>query len=690
MVTFTPQVLGSASWTRLGPELDTTISLRNTALASLATIAAVSAVLSACLAASTNGAVRSPPTGFVWGADPPRGTLGSFEEKTKSGFRPVSIEVDWAGLHDVNKDLKSDGDGQEGRQNGTSMPNLALFGHFGGFCGPKADNNSADLMMPTDYPEEEESIEVPFDYSGGLTDYGHGFRMWLLFLSIAIVCGWLCFSLTGKLFLLGLNLGGRLLGRPRRNRRMCHHCARRRTGSPAWKPDPWSRDARGGLAGDYSDESSSGDEDMEVAVNNEADFGCKHGVMTEHGPCDHVGCATGTIWVCINCDFWRCWQGTCADGERGREGFGRAPAMMASTVNRVQSLAHVVRQLVRRLPWAMAMRIFLTATFPRGAEAVTCRTCFDQCEGCVGGAACPLLTVTANNGRLLMGAAMAAGAVGAAAATALSARDVFPLRFNKVLHRGILDRLLGLGRRPPPGTPVDVTGLTNAELADPVMTAGVELDSLLQISSRALAAGNQLEVAKLNALTTSLTTRHKIGAASRGAVELAEGTTTLVGAYLYCVVLAMRIVRSKHTDVSLVVDEARANAALKDVRRLWSKVIGEDGAKAYGLHGLRVASYNAAKRGPEDEELAVAHCGWRSTAHRRYERFGDERSQAVMGLPAAMVATRGDGTRWLHSHASLLAQARLLACGRWAHRRLAQLRWSCRRGRTAVGRDHVT
>ena len=81
------------------------------------------------------------------------------------------------------------------------------------------------------------------------------------------------------------------------------------------------------------------------------------------------------------------------------------------------------------------------------------------------------------------------------------------------------------------------------------------------------------------------------------------------------------------------------SAALKDVRRLLSKVVGDDVAKTYGLHGLRVAGYNAAKRGPEGEELAVAHGGWRSTAHRRYERFGDERSQAVVGLSAAMVAT---------------------------------------------------
>ena len=41
----------------------------------------------------------------------------------------------------------------------------------------------------------------------------------------------------------------------------------------------------------------------------------------------------------------------------------------------------------------------------------------------------------------------------------------------------------------------------------------------------------------------------------------------------------------------------------------------------YGLHSLRVAGYNAAKQGKHGTALAVAHGGWMSTAHERYDRF---------------------------------------------------------------------
>ena len=45
-----------------------------------------------------------------------------------------------------------------------------------------------------------------------------------------------------------------------------------------------------------------------------------------------------------------------------------------------------------------------------GADAVTCTTCFDQCPGCAGGAACPFFTRTAANAAIVSGAALAAGA----------------------------------------------------------------------------------------------------------------------------------------------------------------------------------------------------------------------------------------------------------------------------------------
>ena len=61
--------------------------------------------------------------------------------------------------------------------------------------------------------------------------------------------------------------------------------------------------------------------------------------------------------------------------------------------------------------------------------------------------------------------------------------------------------------------------------------------------------------------------------------------------------------------------------AMKDVRALWARVTSVAEAKRYGLHGLRVAGYNGAKRGKHGTTLAVAHGGWGSQAHERYDRF---------------------------------------------------------------------
>ena len=41
--------------------------------------------------------------------------------------------------------------------------------------------------------------------------------------------------------------------------------------------------------------------------------------------------------------------------------------------------------------------LLLVLMFVSPAQAVTCHTCYDQCLGCAGGAACPLLTTVASN-----------------------------------------------------------------------------------------------------------------------------------------------------------------------------------------------------------------------------------------------------------------------------------------------------
>ena len=99
-----------------------------------------------------------------------------------------------------------------------------------------------------------------------------------------------------------------------------------------------------------------------------------------------------------------------------------------------------------------------------------------------------------------------------------------------------------------------------------------------------------------------------------------------------------RTARARFQDAPFFVDRDRTrpylySKATTDVRALWAKVVGQE-AKLCGLHGLRVAGYDSARRGPGGEELAVAQGAWRSTAHRRYDRFSDAE---VRGLAVAIV-----------------------------------------------------
>ena len=79
-------------------------------------------------------------------------------------------------------------------------------------------------------------------------------------------------------------------------------------------------------------------------------------------------------------------------------------------------------------------------------------------------------------------------------------------------------------------------------------------------------------------------------------------------------------------DSPFFVDSDRVRAltysrALAGVRKLWTRVSSPVIANKLALHGLRVAGYNAGKRGSGGTTLAVAQGGWQSVAHERYERF---------------------------------------------------------------------
>eukprot|EP00966_Prymnesium_polylepis_P312892 7230479-Prymnesium_polylepis.1 len=78
-------------------------------------------------------------------------------------------------------------------------------------------------------------------------------------------------------------------------------------------------------------------------------------------------------------------------------------------------------------------------------------------------------------------------------------------------------------------------------------------------------------------------------------------------------------------------------AALSDFKARQLRVGVAEGDLS-GLHGLRVAGYNLTKRGL-GEELTVAHGLWRSTAHRRYERFA---MSQILRIPS-VIAGADDG-----------------------------------------------
>ena len=89
--------------------------------------------------------------------------------------------------------------------------------------------------------------------------------------------------------------------------------------------------------------------------------------------------------------------------------------------------------------------------------------------------------------------------------------------------------------------------------------------------------------------------------------------------------------------------------ALRDLRTMLRRH-GTD--VAYGLHGLRVTGYNLSREA-NGQELTVAHGGWQSDAHYRYQRFAlDE----VANMAARMVDA--DAPYGLPQAAADLAAAR--------------------------------
>ena len=101
------------------------------------------------------------------------------------------------------------------------------------------------------------------------------------------------------------------------------------------------------------------------------------------------------------------------------------------------------------------LSVFMLFHLIGGAEAVTCHSCYDQLEGCTGGASCPFLATPASNATNYI----------AAGITGLTALALFPREWMASVTRNVLDTLMSVARRPLAGSPLDLANFNLSQLA---------------------------------------------------------------------------------------------------------------------------------------------------------------------------------------------------------------------------------
>ena len=81
---------------------------------------------------------------------------------------------------------------------------------------------------------------------------------------------------------------------------------------------------------------------------------------------------------------------------------------------------------------------------------------------------------------------------------------------------------------------MDVSALTNVELTDPVQTSGVEIEALVdEVTKRLGSATSNIEIQRLNSISTALGHKIKLGRGADGALAVGDGTEELVGVFRY-------------------------------------------------------------------------------------------------------------------------------------------------------------
>ena len=266
-------------------------------------------------------------------------------------------------------------------------------------------------------------------------------------------------------------------------------------------------------------------------------------------PWAHHCCADAEPVTCQECDA------QAADGEATQgEGGSAAAAPEQQPAHRRVERGRVVDINYYNLRGVIWWTFVLSCIV--SVAGVTCNTCYDQIPGCTGGVACPYHVLTNENTLVAAGSA-------AATAASIVVEGLLSLRFLKVLTRPVLDCILLVRRRPPPGAAQDLSTLTVEQLADMASMGGHSaLEVGREIMKRMATAGTQIEISRLNAINSVVSSMQKADTDSRGPANV---LTLAVGGLRYAYAMAQRVTVQEPMAVAGAVDATADGSTLKSV-----------------------------------------------------------------------------------------------------------------------------
>ena len=206
-------------------------------------------------------------------------------------------------------------------------------------------------------------------------------------------------------------------------------------------------------------------------------------------------------------------------------------------------------------PWG-AKWLMVLAVGVVGVNGVTCLSCHDGVPGCSGGNSCPFANLPFINSEILRSnggshdeTTVADGATSTVTHTLLVAVTVLPRVISRFLSRGVLDFFKTVARRPIAGAVPDVESMNEQELIQAVRGGAVTPDDALNSILTRLVNAPAAQVAKLNALVSTIGQMTKLRTSSTSVGTGANGE--LLGIFTFAWTQAGRIVQ--HANAALVV-----------------------------------------------------------------------------------------------------------------------------------------